>query len=300
MCLKKFNQISMNQSVVEYHAFFVLDEYDMATANDILSLLNIIAPFEISEDWDNSGLQVGNLEWGVKTILIGLDITLPLLEFAIQIKADLVLSHHPLLMKPEKIIDFNLMPGKAIEISAKHKICIVSAHTNLDKAKNGLNDYFASKIGIKNTKPLLPENKKGDDYFEGTGIGRVGRIKEKNLKLSDVVNTIKAKLDLPFIRVTGDINMPISAIAVCTGSGGSLVNEFLDSNADLYITGDMKYHDARKIEESSKALIDVGHFGSEHIAVELLTDKLNQSALASGLDIKINSYIKEKDPFTIY
>ncbi len=272
----------------------------MTRAKDIFALLNTFAPFQIAEEWDNSGLQVGNLDWEVKKILIGLDVTLPLLKYAKETNIDFVLTHHPLLMNPEKIIDFNQMPGAAIEMSARHKICIVSAHTNLDKAKDGLNDYFAGKVGINNSHPLVSEKSIGANTSEDIGIGRVGILAETNLNLIDVANKIKTRLKLPHIRVTGDINMPISTVAVCTGSGGSLVDEFLDSSADLYITGDMKYHEARKIEESSKALIDVGHFGSEYIAVELLKNKLNQAVEHHDLDIKIDSYIKERDPFTIY
>lgn len=272
----------------------------MIKAKDIFAFINTIAPFRIAENWDNSGLQVGNLDWEVKKILIGLDVTIPLLEFAKEINADFILTHHPLLMSPEKIIDFSQMPGKAIEISAKFKICIVSAHTNLDKAKEGLNDYFAAKIGIEYSEPLVIEDALDAEVSGNIGIGRVGAIKETDLKLHAVANRVKSKLKLPHIRVTGDMNMPISTIAICTGSGGSLVDEFLNSKADLYITGDIKYHEARKIEEFSKALIDVGHFGSEHMAIELLQSKLHQFVEMTGSDIQIHQYTKERDPFKIY
>ncbi|MCK5162623.1 MAG: Nif3-like dinuclear metal center hexameric protein, partial [Desulfobacula sp.] len=80
---------------------------------------------------------------------------------------------------------------------------------------------------------------------------------------------------------------------------GSLLDAFLNSDADVYITGDMKYHEARRVEEYSKGLIDVGHFGSEHIAIDLLFDKLTQASQKTGLNIQINKFKKEKDPFTI-
>ncbi len=265
---------------------------------DILEILNTIAPFDIAEEWDNCGLQAGNKEWEIKKILIGLDVTMPLMIEAQKSNADLVLTHHPLLIQPENIIDFNRMPGSAIEICAKHEISIVSAHTNLDKARQGLNDYFAAKIGLENTRVFVSEQKgilAGDQLI---GIGRIGQLNSV-VDLGRLSNEIKKQLGLKHIRVTGDMNQPVKRIAICTGSGGSLVKEFIASGADVYITGDMKYHDARQIEEYSRAMIDVGHFGSEHMAIDLLYERLNHALQKEGLDIQLQKFKKEKDPFTI-
>jgi len=105
-----------------------------ATTKDILDLLESFASFSISEDWDNSGLQAGNLLWPVKKILIALDVSMEVMHKAKEYGSDLVLTHHPLIIKPIKIVDFNSMPGSAISISALNKISIVCAHTNFDKA----------------------------------------------------------------------------------------------------------------------------------------------------------------------
>ncbi|CCK80516.1 Nif3-like dinuclear metal center hexameric protein [Desulfobacula toluolica] len=270
----------------------------MVKTKDILGFLNIIAPFDIAEGWDNSGLQAGNLIWEVKKIMIGLDVSLPLMNAAEKWNSDLVLTHHPLMISPEKSIDFNRMPGKAIEIAARKKISIISAHTNLDKAQDGLNDYFASKIGIKTTGAFLVDPSSSMQKDEMTGIGRIGYL-ESPIMLKHFVHQIKEKLDLKHLRVTGNMDMPVTTVAVCTGSGGSLIDEFLISGADLYITGDIKYHEARRVEEYSKGLVDVGHFGSEHMAVDLLADKLDHAIQMAGLNIQIKKFKKEKDPFII-
>ncbi|SDT96241.1 Nif3-like dinuclear metal center hexameric protein [Desulfobacula phenolica] len=270
----------------------------MVKTKDILGLLNTIAPFDIAEDWDNSGLQAGNLSWEVKKVMIGLDVSLPLMNAAEKWNSDLVLTHHPLMISPEKSIDFNKMPGKAIEIAARQKISIISAHTNLDKAPDGLNDYFASKIGINTTGAFLIDPSSSMPKDAMTGIGRIGYL-ESPILLKYFVHQIKEKLDLKHLRVTGDMDLPVTTVAICTGSGGSLIDEFLRSGADLYITGDIKYHEARRIEEYSKGLVDVGHFGSEHMAVELLADKLGHAIQMAGLNIQIKKFKKEKDPFII-
>jgi len=265
---------------------------------DILELLNIIVPFDIAEDWDNSGLQAGNLDWEVKKIMIALDVSMPLMEAAKKADFDLVLTHHPLMIRPEKSFHFNKMPGSAIEVAAKHGISIISAHTNLDKANDGLNDCFATKIGLENTKVFFIENPLSVSENEMIGMGRIGFLKSQ-ATLKQVVHQIKEKLGLSHLRVTGDMDLPVNCVAICTGSGGSLVEEFLKSEAEVYITGDIKYHEARRVEEYSKALIDVGHFGSEIMAVDLLFDKLSQAIQKAGLNIQIEKFKKEKDPFII-
>ncbi len=270
----------------------------MIKLEDILYLINTMAPFDLAEEWDNCGLQAGSLNWEVKKVIIGLDVSLPLMNAAKENHCDLVLTHHPLMLKAEKRIDFNEMPGKAIEMAARHRISIISAHTNLDKAIDGLNDYFAAKIGMQKTKVFYNENLSDTPMDESTGIGRIGSL-EKNILLRQFAKVIKEKLALSHLRVIGNMDLLIETVAVCTGSGGSLVGEFLKSRADVYITGDIKYHEARLVEQNSKALIDVGHFGSEHIAVDLLSEKLSRALLKAGMNIEIEKYKKEKDPFII-
>ncbi|MCP4671501.1 MAG: Nif3-like dinuclear metal center hexameric protein [Desulfobacula sp.] len=270
----------------------------MVKLENILELINTMAPFDIAEKWDNCGLQAGSLSWEVKKVIIGLDVSSGLMNAAIENSCDLVLTHHPLMLKPEKTIDFNKMPGRAIEISARHKINIVSAHTNLDKANDGLNDYFAAKIGMPKTKVFFIDNLHNVPMDDAMGIGRIGSL-GKNIPLKQFADAIKEKLALSHLRVIGNMNLPVRTAAVCTGSGGSLVGEFLKSGADVYITGAIKYHEARLVEQSSKALIDVGHFGSEHIAIDLLSKKLSRAVQKAGMDIEIKKYTKEKDPFII-
>ncbi len=270
----------------------------MATIANIIDQLNKFAPFEIAEGWDNSGLQVGNLNWDVNKIIIGLDVTMPLMEAAKMCGANLVITHHPLMINSENVIDFNTLPGQVIECCAKNRLSIVSVHTNLDKADDGLNDYFAKKIGIfsilGNLCDDLSSNATGNHY----GIGRVGEL-ASDLVLSQLAAQVKGKLGIDHLRVIGDMTMVVKKIAVCTGSGGSLLDDFFKSNADVYITGDIKYHEARKIEELSKGLIDVGHFGSEHMAIDLLYEKLRPALSKAGLNIDLVCFKNERDPFTI-
>lgn len=280
-----------------YHAFLVLIGGALKI-KDILTILNRIAPFELTEKWDNSGLQAGNPEAEVDKIIIGLDVTMGLLNEARERDAGLVLTHHPLMISPEKVFDFNQMPGSAIREAAIHNISIVSVHTNLDKAENGLNDYFATRIGVEIKQAFLPHDSLSGDLSSGLGIGRLGRL-EKKIRFKTFAEETKDRLGLPNIRITGNPDNVVREIAVCTGSGGSLVRDFIGSGADVYVTGDVKYHEARQVEEASKNMIDVGHFGSEHMAVELLSNRLNHVFEKNGVDLEVIPFLKEKDPFTI-
>jgi len=265
----------------------------------ILNILNDIAPFDIAETWDNSGLQAGSPVWDVTKVMVGLDVTMPLLLAAKKSKSDLVLTHHPLMMTPEKSFDFEKMPGSAIRLAAREKINIVSLHTNLDKANNGLNDYFASRIGIQETASFLqgpPEPGPEESLLDG--IGRMGGLK-KAQPASDLAQQIKEQLGLSSLRVTGDMTRPVKIVAVCTGSGGSLVDAFIRSTADVFVTGDIKYHEARAVEEAGKILMDVGHFASEHMAIDLIEKRLAQAFQTACVNMEIIKYLTEKDPFTI-
>ena len=271
------------------------------TVKKLIDIIDSFAPFSLAENWDNSGLQAGDFGWTIKKIMVSLDVSMAVMEAAKDWGADLVLSHHPLQMSPEKSIDFGRMPGSAIALAARERIGILSAHTNLDKAVNGLNDYFARVIGVECDGPLHFESKIGDlpldhaiDRIEG--LGRIGHLNSE-LSLKELVLQIKERLGLESIRVAGDMSLAVKKIALCTGSGGSLIGSFLDSSAQVYITGDLKYHEARQVEMVHRGLIDVGHFASEIIVGDMLKNSLGQALSSVGYDITIKVFQKEKDPF---
>jgi len=268
------------------------------TVKQIMDMVDEIAPHSLAEPWDNCGLCVGDFTWPVKKILVGLDPCMQVMQAARKWEADMVLTHHPLFITTQKTIDFQHMPGSAIFLAAREKIALVCAHTNLDKARNGLNDFFAERIGVVCTHPLVPDHGISDEQSGITGIGRIGHIASA-ITLAEMVSKIKQQLGVSQVRVVGDMNAMVEKIAVCTGSGGSLIPDFLTSGADLYVTGDIKYHDARLIEARGRALIDVGHFASEIIAKDLLSRRMRQAASYAGHDLEIKGFNQEADPFAI-
>ncbi len=274
----------------------------MVKTRDVLELVDGLFPFSLAESWDNCGLQAGMPSWPVHRILAALDVSIPVLEHAVRCGANMVLTHHPLIMKGEKQLDFSRMPGAAISFAARNEISIVAAHTNLDKAWQGLNDYVAAKMGLRVESVFLEEasttNVAGKKGSELQGLGRICSVPFA-CNVRELTAHIKQSLHLANIRLIGTSDRKIERIAICTGSGGSLVDVFLRSDAQVYITGDIKYHEARDIEDHGKMALDIGHFGSEHPAVELLVEKLSQGVAQVGYNIEIQGYTEEKDPFII-
>lgn len=277
------------------------------TVSDIIKVLDSIAPQALAQAWDNVGLQVGDPGRTVKNIWIALDPTYQVVNAACRQKVDLLVTHHPLIFKPLQSLDFRTPVGSIIDLAVRHDLAIFAAHTNLDSARGGINDILAGRIGLYDLKPLA-EFQSGNqiryDVYplvasdQGAGIGRVGCL-ESALDLKSLASRIKNKLKLRYLKLSGDPALPVKKVAICSGSGGSLLADFFASGAQVFISGDLRYHDARDVEASNLGLIDIGHFASEHLIVDVLAEKL------AGIiaDLKMNSIVKacdvEKDPFTV-
>jgi dinuclear metal center YbgI/SA1388 family protein len=267
------------------------------TVRQVLGLIDSdIAPWDLAESWDNCGLIAGHPDRPVKKVMVGLDADMPVLEAARLWQADMVLTHHPLFITPVKAIDFSRMPGAAIALAARAQIAVVCAHTNLDRAAHGLNDELARRLEIQVEQALETPVDEAAASGAVTGLGRIGSVTAP-LSLARMADQIKSHLGVAPVRVVGNPEQVIRRAAVCSGSGGGLIPAFLASGADLYVTGDIKYHEARLIESHGRALIDVGHFASEIIATDLLVRRLNQAVTRAGFSLEIKAFAGETDPF---
>ncbi len=130
------------------------------------------------------------------------------------------------------------------------------------------------------------------------GLGRIGDLVRES-KLSSFALEIKKKLGLDYIKVAGKLNLSVKKAALCTGSGSSLINNFFASGAEVYISGDFRYHDARAAEAANLGIIDIGHFASEHLIVEVLAKRLREIISKTGIDVKVEACESEIDPFVI-
>jgi putative NIF3 family GTP cyclohydrolase 1 type 2 len=130
------------------------------------------------------------------------------------------------------------------------------------------------------------------------GLGRIGNLDEP-LKMHSFAEMIKAKMDLKSIRYAGNPALIVKAAAVCSGSGSGLLPDFFASGAQVYISGDLKYHDARDVEAANLGMIDIGHFSSEELIIHALSERLKKIAAEKGFDVKVEACNIEKDPFRV-
>lgn len=266
-----------------------------ATVADILTALETFAPRALAEDWDNPGLQVGDPGQAVTKIWTALDPMPEIIAKATAARCDLLLTHHPLFFHPVKSIDLShaMMRGAATAI--KSDLAIIAAHTNLDSALNGVNFLLAEKIGLLDVEALIAAEAFNADG-RPAGLGRVG-----NLPQATTLGALAADINAIFgggtVRVAGNLDLAVRRMAVCGGSGGSLMSDFMRSGAQVFVSGDFGYHQALEAEPGGYGLIDLGHFRSEHIVVEPLAEMLWKVLREQGFDVTVEAYKAQKEPF---
>ncbi|MCU0558896.1 MAG: Nif3-like dinuclear metal center hexameric protein [Desulfobacterales bacterium] len=268
----------------------------MAVAFSVIArILERIAPAAMAEAWDNVGLQVGDPGAKVARIWVALDAGPEVVRAAGDAGIDLIITHHPLIFRALKQIDLGTPTGAAIGHALRHQLAVVSLHTNLDSAPGGLNDLLGRRLGLRRMRPLsrAPAAAAGT----GPGIGRVGDLPRPQ-RLEALALRVKRRLDAPLVRLAGDPRTLVRSVAVATGSGGSLVPDFLRSGAQVFISGDLGYHDARAVEYAGRCLIDVGHFHSERLMKEALVERLRAEFARRRMAVRVQACPLEADPFT--
>ena len=227
---------------------------------DVTKIIEEFAPLSIQEKWDNSGLCVGSPEAPVSSVLFGLDCTPELVDEAIECGADMIVTHHPLIFSGLKKISPDDMIGEAVFKAIKAGISIYAAHTNADKVLAGVSGAMAAKLGLKNVEILSDEG-------EGTGLGVVGEFPEA-LTAEQALELVKERFGLKMVKTSKPVEGKITKVAMCGGSGGSLIGAAKASGAQLYLSGDISYHNFFTPE--GFMLMDIGHYESEIEIVDIL------------------------------
>ena len=270
------------------------DELLMAVrVQEIISALDIEAPFSLAEEWDNVGLLVGDPDREVRSVLIGLDPTNSLIDEALTRGADTVLTHHPAIFRPLPNINTGLPEGKLLEKAISNRISIIACHTNLDSCVDGVSDILANLLGLSGLEPLLPTP--GQDQ-PLTGLGRLGSY-EPQITGDAFLTGLFAVLELPSLQVAGPLPDKIGSVAICGGSGSDLAEIAKRNGADIYLSAEIKHNVARWAEEHDFCIVDGTHYGTEQPAVRLLADKLKKIAAANGWNLDILVTHTEKHPF---
>lgn len=232
----------------------------MITVREIADIIEKAAPKTLAQEWDNVGLLVGNDEREVKKIMTALDVDMNVLLEAIEKNCDMIVSHHPLIFGHINFVTNENSVGEIILKAAENKVAIYSAHTNLDCAVGGTNDYLCSLFELKDVEII-------------EGVAEDNLIRKGALKtpctLEEMAKKVAVKLGKKHIRIVGDKEKLIANVAVCSGGGAEYIPEVAPL-CDLYISGDVKYHGAKTAQEKGLSLIIAEHFNTEVYAMEIL------------------------------
>lgn len=229
---------------------------------DIIKYFESKYPKDLAYEWDNVGLQVGTLNTRAKRVLVSLDLTKEVVKEAIDLKVNMILTHHPLMFQPMKTIMFDTPKGWIVKNLIKHNITVYSAHTNYDVAEGGMNDAMALALGIKEPK-LMDMNDE---------IGRYGEIEPT--AFSPFVEHVKKVLKLDVVKVIGRDDKTIKTIGVSGGSGSKHMYQAKMRGCDVYLTGDVTYHTALDAIALGMTIIDIGHH-AEKIFVPTICKELS-------------------------
>ena len=248
---------------------------------DVIAVIEEFAPLSIQEGWDNSGLCVGSPEAEVSSVLFALDCTESLVDEAVECGADLIITHHPLIFSGLKKISPEDQVGAAVIKAIKNGISIYAAHTNADKVVAGVSGAMAAKLGLVDVQIL-------DEDGEGTGLGVVGNLPQP-LAAESVMSLVKNQFALKVLKSSKPLDGMITRVAMCGGSGGSLIGAARKSGAQLYISGDISYHNFFTPE--GFMIMDIGHYESEIEIVNILFSliKKNFPTFAVRITQNINS-----------
>lgn len=253
---------------------------------DVAAYIEKISPVSLACEWDNVGLIIGNSDKPIKRIVVCLDLTREVLDFAIQKNANLILSHHPFIFKGVKKINTKESYGKMVEDIIKNDICVYAAHTNFDFAHNGLNDLLAKVIDLHYSNSLYLGQSK--DRI----VGKIGEV-IGDKTFGEFAEKVKEKLNVDNVRIAGDVDKVVKRVAVFCGSFDENFLNLVTKRADVIVTGDLKHHVVLDIMQKGLCAIDAGHFGTEHIFVDYIKRLLTQNF--DGIEVFALS--DEKDLF---
>ncbi|HPI92089.1 MAG TPA: Nif3-like dinuclear metal center hexameric protein [Deltaproteobacteria bacterium] len=226
------------------------------TLRDVMTVLDAIAPFDTAEEWDNAGLQVGDPSVEVTSVLVALDPSIEVISRAGRLKTDLIVTHHPLMIKPIPRLDLSSGTTRKIGMLIRGGISLVSMHTNLDKTPGGVADELASRLDLHGITP-----------YGALRVGTLGRPTPLDHWCRE----------LPFsgARIC-NAGRDVYRVAACPGSGMDYWRQASALGCDTLVTGDVRYHAGLDAVEAGMNVVDLGHFGTEEIIVKPLAARLRR------------------------
>lgn len=266
------------------------------TVRDVVAILEQRYPPALASDWDAVGLACGDPDASVSRILFAVDPVAEVVDEALLLQADLVVTHHPLLLRGVHSVAAVDHKGGVLHTLISHGIALFSAHTNADHAVPGVSDALADCLGLRDLHPLVPVP--GES---GVGTGRVGTLAEA-VPLAAFAETVNAALPATHhgVRVAGALDALVRTVAVCGGSGGEFLPDAA-AVADVYVTSDLRHHRAQDhLVDGGCALVDVAHWASEWPWLPVAADALRDDLAERGSTVEVHVSRIPTDPWTLH
>lgn len=261
-------------------------------ADKLIAQIAAYAPKELAWEKDPIGLQLGDAKQEIHRIMTTLDVRPEVVQEAIDADVDFIFAHHPMIFKPAKNLDLSVPQNKMYADLIKHNIVVYAAHTNLDAAKGGMNDWLSEALKLQNVTPLIP-NADGQ-----TGLGRIGTLVQPQT-VAEYAAFIRDLFQVKAVRVIAkDLKRPIQRIAVLGGDGGDEYPAALAAGADAYVTSDFYYHTAHDVLADDFVVIDPDHH-MEAIAKDKMVSLIKKWQQENHWDIDdVFSSTINTDPYT--
>ena len=247
----------------------------MTTVSDILKFVETLAPRAMKMEWDNVGLLCGSKNTEVTKVLVALDPFEGVCHEAAETGAQLIVTHHPLIFRPQKAVTDETSIGRSIMFLCRNGISAINAHTNLDQVSGGVNDVLAEKLGLQNIQIINP--------VDGYGLLRCGDVEQQPLET--FLATVKEALGCDGLRYVNSGN-PVCKVAVGGGSCADEMMEAFAAGCDTFVTADIKYNQFWDAYDIGMNLIDAGHFYTENPVVAVLAEKI--SAAFPEIEVEIS------------
>ncbi|MDQ0990584.1 Nif3-like dinuclear metal center hexameric protein [Streptomyces sp. V3I7] len=274
----------------------------MPRLSEVIAALENLWPAEWAESWDAVGTVVGDPDQEVTRVLFAVDPVQEVVDEAVKLGADLLVTHHPLYLRGTTTVAASTFKGRVVHALIKNDIALHVAHTNADTADPGVSDALAGALDLRVVRPLVP------DTSDPSGCRGLGRVCELDHPLTVRELAARAAERLPAtaqgIRVAGDPDAVVRTVAVSGGSGDSLFDQVRAAGVDAFLTADLRHHPAAEfsaaVAQRPIALLDAAHWATEWPWCELAAAQLDQISDRHGWGLRVHVSKTVTDPWTAH
>ena len=281
------------------------EKLETPTLAEVVDAFHTLFPPQLAAGWDASGLVAGRGAAKVSTVLFAVDALTATAEEAVAEGAQLLITHHPLLLRGAKFIPDSDYKGNVLHTLIEGGCGLLGAHTNADAAVEGVNEALCDAIGLIDREPLTEaQTQVLDEQEHAVGTGRLGTLPEE-ITLKELAERLAAALPATAggLRIAGRTDQPIRRVALCGGAGDSLFDAVRATDAQVYITADLRHHPASEFRETARvdgsniALIDCSHAASESLWLQSAANRLRSMLAERGFTIETKLSALNTDPW---